>query len=105
MTWAVVFSHKAREQLIALDEYIAAAASPEIADRYVGAIADFCLSLTTFPERGIPRDDIRPGLRITNYRKRTVIAFAVDTDAERVAILGIFHGGQDYEAALSEQGH
>jgi plasmid stabilization system protein ParE len=49
------------------------------------------------------RDDIRPGLRITNYRKRTVIAFAVDTDAERVEILGIFHGGQDYEAGLSKQ--
>jgi hypothetical protein len=24
------------------------------------------------------RDDVRPGLRITNYKKRTVIAFDVD---------------------------
>lgn len=105
MTWAVVFSRKAREQLIALDEYISDAASPEIAGRYAGAIADFCLSLTTFPERGMRRDDIRPGLRITNYRKRTVIAFVIDTEAERVAILGIFHGGQDYETGLSQQGN
>ncbi len=44
------------------------------------------------------RDDIRPGLRITHYRKRTVIAFEVNAD--QVAIIGVFHGGQDYEAAL-----
>lgn len=105
MTWAVVFSRKAREQLIALDEYIAAAASPEIADRYIRAITDYCLSLETFPERGLRRGDIRPGVRITNYRKRTVVAFAIDPDAESVTILGIFHGGQDYEASLSEQGN
>ncbi len=102
MNYGVAFSPRAREQLIALDEYFALAASPEIAARYTDAVADFCLSLATFPVRGIMRDDLRPGLRITNYRKRTVIAFAVETDARRVTILGIFHGGQDYEAVLQE---
>jgi plasmid stabilization system protein ParE len=42
----------------------------------------------------------RPGLRITNYRKRAVIAFSVD--AEQVSIIGVFYGGQDYEAILDE---
>jgi len=102
VNYGVAFSPRAREQLIALDEYIALAASPEIAARYTDAVADFCLSLATYPVRGIMRDDLRPGLRITNYRKRTVIAFAVETDARRVTILGIFHGGQDYEAVLQE---
>jgi len=37
-------------------------------------------------------------LRITNYKKRTVIAF--DVDAEVVSIIGIFYGGQDYETML-----
>jgi plasmid stabilization system protein ParE len=31
-------------------------------------------------------------------RARAIIAFAVD--AERVSILGVFYGGQDYETAL-----
>lgn len=101
MTYTVAFSTGARIQLIELDAYIEAVASPEIAARYTDAVADFCFSLATFPQRGVRRDDIRPGLRITNYRKRTVIAFAVDADAEQVAILGIFHGGQDYETALT----
>ncbi len=100
MNYGVAFSPRAREQLIALDEYIARAASPELAARYTDAVADFCLSLATFPLRGIMRDDLRPGLRITNYRKRTVIAFAVELDVRRVTVLGIFHGGQDYQAVL-----
>jgi toxin ParE1/3/4 len=54
--------------------------------------------LQTFPRRGIRRDDIRPGLRITNYKKRAVIAF--DVDAEMVSIIGVFYGGQDYETVL-----
>jgi plasmid stabilization system protein ParE len=100
VNYGVAFSPRAREQLIALDEYIARAASPELAARYTDAVADFCLSLATFPLRGIMRDDLRPGLRITNYRKRTVIAFAVELDVRRVTVLGIFHGGQDYQAVL-----
>ena len=46
------------------------------------------------------RDDVRPGLRITHYKKRTVIAFAVN--AEQVSIIGMFYGGQDYETILQD---
>ena len=60
-----------------------------------------CEELQTFPHRGTQRDDIRPGLRVTHYRKRSVIAFVVDAD--QVSILGVFYGGQDYEAALQEE--
>lgn len=44
------------------------------------------------------RDDIRPGLRATGFRRRAVIAFAV-TD-EVIEILGIYYGGRDYESLL-----
>jgi toxin ParE1/3/4 len=98
MPYPVVFTPEAEEQLAALYRYIAIAASPEIALRYAGAIVTYCEGLQTFPHRGTRRDDIRPGLRITNYKGRTVIAF--DVDAERVTIIGMFYGGQDYETAL-----
>lgn len=101
MTYTVALSPKARDQLIALNAYIAEAASPSVADHYTDAIAAFCFSLATFPERGMRRDDIRPGVRVTNYRRRAVVAFAVDTDAQQVTVLGVFYGGQDYETALS----
>lgn len=41
---------------------------------------------------------MRPGLRITHHKGRTIIAYAVDEVKRAVLILGIFHGGQAYEA-------
>lgn len=61
-----------------------------------------CEGLALFPLRGVPREDIRPGLRVTHYKGRTVIAYAVDADMRTVSILGVFYGGQDHEGALAE---
>lgn len=101
MNYRVVFSPRALEQLTELYRYIAAAASPEVASAYTDGIVTYCESLRTFPHRGTLRDDVRPGLRITNYKKRTVIAFDVETDL--VSIIGIYYGGQDYESRLDEE--
>ena len=46
------------------------------------------------------RNDVRPGLGITNYRKRAVIAF--DVTGDLVSIIGVFCGGQDYETILRD---
>jgi len=100
MTFRVVFSPEAEDQLADLYHHIADVASPVIAERYVNAIISYCGTLETFPLRGARRDDIRPGLRITNYKGRTVIAFAVDL--QQVSIIGVFYGGQDYETALQD---
>jgi plasmid stabilization system protein ParE len=100
MSYRVVFTPEAQEQLAELYRYIAAAASPNIAARYTDAIVGYCESLCVFPHRGTQRDDVRPGLRVTNYKKRAVIAF--DVDAEQVSIIGVFYGGQDFENILQE---
>ena len=96
----VVFSPEAEEQLADLYRYIAAATSHDVAARYTDAIVNYCEKLRTFPHRGIRRDDVRPGLRVTNYRKRVAIAFYVSD--ERISIIGIFYGGQDYETLLED---
>ena len=62
---------------------------------------EFCESLSTVPRRGTRRDDVRPGLRVTSYRKRVVIAFVVVSGV--VSILGVFYGGQDYETILQDE--
>ena len=101
MTHRVVFSPETLQQLRDLLHYIAVHASTEVAQRYTDNIIDYCESLNTFPLRGTMRDDVRPGLRITHYKKRAVIAFAVFK--EQVSILGIFYGGQDYETLLQDE--
>lgn len=102
MRFQVTFSPEADEQLSALYDHIAEAASPEIAFRYANAVVTCCERPHTFPLRGVARDDVRPGLRITNDKKRTVIAFFVDMDAGNISIVGLFYGGQDYETLLQE---
>lgn len=101
MAYTVVFTPEAEAQLIELYGYIAAEASPETSARFTDGIVTYCESLSSFPVRGTRRDDVRPGLRITSYRKRVVIAFAVDAD--QVQIIGIFYGGQNYEAILQDE--
>ena len=103
MKYLVIFSPEADDQLAALYNYIADAGSPDIAKKYTDAIIDYCENLHSFPIRGIMRDDVRPGLRITNYKSRTVIAFNVDTDAGLISILGLFYGGQNYETILQDE--
>ncbi len=98
MGYRVVFSPQAEEQLARLYHYIANAATPQTALLYTENIVEYCEALELFPHRGNPRDDILPGLRVTNYRKRTAIAFMVE--AETVNVLGIYYGGQDYENSL-----
>lgn len=98
MPYTVVFTPEAENQLTELYRYVAQAASPEVAQRYVEAIVTYCEGLQSFPHRGSQRDDIRPGLRMTNYKGRCVLAFAV-TD-ELVSVVGVFYGGQDYETVL-----
>ena len=102
MSYAVVFAPEAEDQLAQLYRHIAAAASPAVAKRYTDAIVSCCEGLNIFPHRGAPRDDIRPALRITNYKGSTVIAFNVDDAAMRVSILGVFYGGRNYESMLSD---
>jgi toxin ParE1/3/4 len=66
--YPVVFTPEALEQIEALYAYIEQAASPLVAQRYNDAIVTYCETFQTFPLRGTRRDDIRPGLRITNYK-------------------------------------
>ena len=99
MTYVVFFTPEAQDQLVGLYRHIAATASPDIAARYTDAIVTYCDGFGTFPQRGSCRDDIRPGLRITSFRRRVVIAFTLDP--QQVSIIGIFYGGQDHETDLA----
>ncbi|WP_205200570.1 type II toxin-antitoxin system RelE/ParE family toxin [Burkholderia sp. Cy-637] len=60
------------------------------------AIITFCEQLDRFLQRGVPREDLLVGLRLTHYRGSTAIAYRITE--EQVAVLGIYHGGQDYAA-------
>jgi plasmid stabilization system protein ParE len=76
MSHSVVFAPEVSDQLEALFLYVAERSSPAIAERFTGAVVTTCEGLALFPLRGVAREDIRPGLRLTHHKGRTVIAYA-----------------------------
>jgi toxin ParE1/3/4 len=94
----IVFSPEAQRDLLELYDYIAVRDGDVHAIRYIGRIEKWCKSLDSFPERGMRRDDIRPGLRVMGFERRVTIAFRVGPAA--VTILRILYGGRDVLRAL-----
>lgn len=92
--YAIVWRPSARDDLLALYDWIAERADAQTAFEYTSQIEAHAKNLTAYPERGTPRDDLVPGLRTTVYRRRTVVAYRV-TDS-MVEILRLMHAGQDW---------
>jgi toxin ParE1/3/4 len=65
---------------------------------YIRRLRERCEALRYFPERGRPRDDILPGLRILTFERSAVIEYMIEGD--QVRIVDIFYRGRDYEAIL-----
>ncbi len=102
MTGRINYAPEAEQQLQDLDDWISKAASAESAHRFVSAVMDHIDGILALPLASRGRDDVRPGMRTTTYRKRTLVAYEVDESSDElvVNILGVFHGGQDWENAL-----
>jgi toxin ParE1/3/4 len=94
----VQFSPDATVDLDGLLEWIAEAASLNVALAYVDRIEIFCQSLGFASNRGTNRNDIRPGLRTVGFERRLTIAFEVEAD--KVTILRVFQGGRNWEDEL-----
>lgn len=97
MTYQVIFSAPAKDDLFAIYNYIAARAGAAIALRFIDRIEEYCNGFETMPERGTRRDDLRPGLRTVGFRRRATILFEVDRRARKVVVHGIYYAGRSFE--------
>ncbi len=102
MSHRVAFSADAVQDLKDVYDYLAPLAGDAVATAYLERIYRFCLTLDLFPERGIRRDDIVPGLRIMGYRRQASIAVRID--ATTVTIVRIYHRGRNINAELRGDG-
>lgn len=101
MTHEVIFAPEALTDLFELYDFIAADAGPVRAHGYTDRIVATCRNLATFPERGTRRDDLRPGLRTTTFRRRVTIAYHIT--ATQVVIDRILYGGRNLPALFAER--
>jgi toxin ParE1/3/4 len=96
-TWKVVEQQEVFFDYVNITQYIIENTKDRaLANRTVDAVRAYIASMSVVPHRGTQRDDLRPGLRIVPFKKRTAIAFEIDEDKEVVKILRVFYGGQDY---------
>lgn len=103
MSFTVRFAPEVAAQLEAIEKFVSRTQTGKTAADFVEAIVNHCENFATFPLRGIRRDDLMPGLRISHYRGKTMIAFTVDIRESVVSIVGVYYGGRDYDALLTNK--
>ena len=101
-TYTVRVRPSAARHLARIEARLTAEADETIARAYVSAILTRCFALDTFPETGTLRDDLQPGVRTISFRRKVVIAYAVE--GEEVAILAIGWRGQEIATLLDAAG-
>lgn len=87
------FHPQAEADLSDLFRWVEAEAGAEVADRYLARIEAKCATLTAYPNRGSPRDDLGAGVRTQSFERRLVIAYRVEGD--RVVILAVANGARE----------
>ena len=100
MAHRIIFSPEAQDDLVQLYLYITDRSGEAIALNYIERIEAYCLSFADFPDRGLNRADLMPGLRVVGFERRVSIAFHVD--GEQATFDRILYGGRDLDAALSK---
>jgi len=98
VTFSVLFSRAAIEDLNALSDYIAERAGEAVADGYIDRIEAVCRALCAFPLRGSPREDVAPGLRTIAFERSATIAYRVT--GSDVTMLRVLYRGRDLRPAL-----
>jgi len=93
----LVFRPAARRDLEEIFTFIAAD-NRQNAAGHVAALRAACRQLCAFPNMGVERPEIRPGLRIFVLRRRVLVAYRVLPD--RIVVLRVLSGGQDYAVLL-----
>lgn len=90
----VIISPEAKQDLLDIYQWIANRASARTALAYIDRLEKHCLDFDLAAERGSPRDDVRPGLRVVGFERSLTTAFTVDEAS--VTILRLFRRGRNW---------
>ncbi|RWY84723.1 type II toxin-antitoxin system RelE/ParE family toxin [Rhizobium leguminosarum] len=99
MALKVVFRPRAEKDLLDIYAFIAADNSMA-AMEFIRRLRQICHGLEDMPERGAPREDFAPGVRILVFERRVKIAYRAVKD--RVQILRLFYAGRNTPSAFRE---
>jgi toxin ParE1/3/4 len=68
---------------------------PSVAEAFVLRIFDRCEQLIDFPEIGVARDDLSPGIRLLPFERRATVFYRIV--GTEVQVTNVFYRGRDYD--------
>lgn len=98
MIFTVILSELATHDLISIEDWLVERAGAEIAANYIDRIVAQIRALDVFPNRGTPRNDLKPDVRSLGFERRITILYAVQHDV--VQILRVIHTTRDLAGLL-----
>ena len=96
--YRIDWSQPAVDDLDTIAAWIEEQAGTAIAGSYVERVRVRVNRLADFPHRGIPRDDLRPGVRSIPFERRLIILYRVGDAA--VTILRVINSARDVRQAF-----
>ena len=97
----VRFLATANADVKAIFDWIADSSSNrDVAAKFIGRIFDRCDGLSDFPEQGIARSDLSPGLRLLPFERKAAIFYRITRD--EVQITKVLYRGRDYDETTFE---
>lgn len=84
----------AEADLFGLYDYIASWSGPVVAAGYIDRIEAPCANLASLPDRGVPRNDLAPGIRTIAMERRTLVVYQANSEA--VTILRVLYARREF---------
>ena len=100
MAFEVRLLPEAEGDLFEIYLYVAEHGGAERADAYDRRIRSACHKLADFPNRGTPRDALKPALRSVAFERRATIYYRVAAQ-DIVEIVRILHRGLDADGRFN----
>lgn len=100
MSYRLRYDERVQAQFESIRVWFDAERGPGVGAEVITDLAQHCRRLREFPNRGTPRDDIRPGLRTISHRRRFTIGYVVEGDT--ITIVGVSGRGQSLDALTGD---
>jgi toxin ParE1/3/4 len=84
MIYSLTLSPLAQNDLIELQNWITAEASPEVASAYLERLRERIAPLVNFPLKGTPRPEIGKDVRSITFERRVIIGYCILGSVVRV---------------------
>lgn len=88
----ILFAPEASDALVRLYRSLIHRDGEASATAFIERFEAWCAALSDFPERGIRRDDLYPGLRVLGFERRMAIAFHLGLDTVTIDLIA--HGAR-----------